>query len=233
MFKDENAIVYYISFDPFSLIDQKFKVCCGFEKGVEESNDARRLKSMSINDAISDSKISMEDLYNPASAPDKNIVELLSFLEQIETIVVDPSMSEVKLNHKVVHFLIDEFNQEILTRSYSTKLLESLKKNFEASTVVLALQSVSKDRRILSSDDQRSRFLTETLNIESSGMEIFELKTAVRMSSQLHELQQNLEHEVENCCFEAPITFKGNFIFWVDQININQRKYMFLLIFSV
>ena len=198
MFKDENAIVYYISFDPFSLIDQKFKVCCGFEKGVEESNDAKRLKSMSIYDAIHGSGISMKALYNPSSAPTANIVAVLRFLQ-----------NQHKYEHRVVHFLIDEFNQEILTKSYSTKLGESLKKSFEASTVVIALQSVSKDRKILSSDDQ-NKFQTEPMDIESSGMNIFELKTSVRMSSQLYELQRNLEHEVEKCPFKAPLTFKGN-----------------------
>ena len=197
MFKDENAIVFYISFDPFSLIDKKFQVCC--EQGSKENNSVRRLKSMSIYDAISGSGISMKDLYNLTSAPTANIVAVLRFLQKQH---ID----------QIVHFLIDEFNQEILTKSYSTKLFECLKEYFKASSVVISLQSVSKDRKILSSNDKK-QFQTETLDIESSGMKIFELEKAVRMSSQLHKLQKNLEHEVERCPYTAPLTFKGKSFF--------------------
>ena len=201
---DEGAIVYYISFDPFSLIDQKFKVCCGFKQGAEESN-AERLKSMSISDAISRTEILLEHLYNPSSAPTVNIVEILHILQK-------------QHDNQIVHFLIDEFNQEILTKPYSTKLGEILKESFEASTVVIALQSVSKDRKIRSSDNQ-NKFQTEAMDVESSGMKIFELKTSVRMSSQLHKLQKNLECEIERCPFKAPLTFKGkSFIFDLSKI---------------
>ena len=190
--------MFYVSFDPFSLIDRKFKVSCGFEQETGESNGAERLISMSIYDAISGSGISMKSLYNPSSAPTENIVAVLRFLQ-----------SKHEYEDKIVNFLIDEFNQEILTKSYSTKLCEGLKTSFEASTVVIALQSVSKDRKILSSDNQ-NKFQTEPMDIESSGINIFELKTSVRMSSQLHKLQTNLEHEIEKSPFKAPLTFKGN-----------------------
>ena len=139
----------------------------------------------------------MKALYNPSSAPIANIVTVLRFLQ-----------SKYEYD-KIVHFLIDEFNQEMLTKSYSTKLGESLKNSFEASTVVIALQSVKKDRKILSYDVQ-NEFHTEVMDIESSGMKILQLRTSVRMSSQLHKLQKNLEHEVESCPFKAALTFKGN-----------------------
>ena len=197
--------MYYISFDPFSLIDRKFKVCCGFEHSEEEeeeeNNDSKRLKSMSINDAIFGSEIFMKDLYNALSAPTTNIVTLLHFLKK-------------QHEDQIVHFLIDEFNRDLLTKSYSTKLGESLKRSFEESTVVIALQSVNKERVVRSSDDQNI-FKTEAMDIGSSGMKIFELKTAVRMSSQLHELQRNLEHETESCPFKVPLYFKGNLIFLI------------------
>ena len=168
-------------------------MCCGLEQGAEE-----RLKSMSIYDAISGSEISMKALYNPPLAPTANIVAVLRFLQR-----------KHQYGDKIVHFLIDEFNQEMLTKSYSTKLGESLKNSFEASTVVIALQSVKKDRKILSSYAQ-NEFHTEVMDIESSGMKIFKLRTSVRMSSQLHKLQKNLEHEVESCPFKAAFTLKGN-----------------------
>ena len=195
--------MYYISFDPFSLIDRKFKVCCGFEHSEEEeeeeNNDSKRLKSMSINDAISGSGISMKGLYNASSAPTTNIVVVLRFLKK-------------QHEDQIVHFLIDEFNPDLLTKSYSTKLGESLKKSFEESTVVIALQSVNKERVVRSvvrSSDDQNIFKTEAMDIESSGMKIFELKTAVRMSSQLHKLQKNLEREIESAPFKGPLSFKG------------------------
>ena len=151
---------------------------------------------MSINDAISGSGISMKDLYNASSAPTTNIVVVLRFLKK-------------QHEDQIVHFLIDEFNPDLLTKSYSTKLGESLKKSFEESTVVIALQSVNKERVVRSSDDQNI-FKTEAMDIdESSGMKIFELKTAVRMSSQLHKLQKNLEREIESAPFKMPLSFKG------------------------
>lgn len=183
----------YIVFDPFSLIDQKFIVCCG----LEQKEVSKRLISMSIYDAITGSDITLEDLYHPTKTPAKNIVDVFTFLQQKHG---DET--------KTVHFLIDEFNQEILTTKYSTQLHVTLHESFKESTVVIALQSVNKDRTICSADKQ-IKFQTDSMDVASSGMKPFELTTCVRMSSQLHRLQRNLEAEIETEHFVAPLTFKG------------------------
>ena len=191
IFKDENAIVLYIAFDPFSLINKKFAVC-----GLKQQDDSRLL-SMSIHDALTGSGISLEELYHPTLPPTKNIGDVLRFLQ-------------VKHGNetKVVHFLIDEFNQEILTTMYLTQIHEALKSFFKKSTIVIALQSVRKDRTIHSSDKE-NKSQTKVIDLKSSGMKIFELTKCMRMSHQLHQLQRNLEVEIEKNHFVAPLTFKG------------------------
>ena len=195
IFKDTNDIVIYIAFDPFSLLDRKF-VCCG----VEQQDASERLISMSIYEATTGSGIILEEIYQPLKTPTKNIVDLLHFLQK--------SYQSKHGDERKIHFLIDEFNQEILTTTYSTKLKETLPKFFMESTIVIALQSVSKDRTIRSVNEQDG-FQTEVMDVESSGMALFELKTCIRMSSQLHQLQKDLENEIEKNDFIAPLTFKS------------------------
>ena len=106
LFKDNDCIVFYISFDPFSLIDQKFDVSFG----EKSNNGAQRLKSMSIYNAISGSNISLESLYGGATSPPlSNIGDVFLFLK----------------NHyqgQLVHFLVDELHQEVFTKSYASTL---------------------------------------------------------------------------------------------------------------
>ena len=45
--------------------------------------------------------------------------------------------------------MIDEFPGDFLTTKYAKDLRESLKKNFKNTTVVLALQSVEKSRKVI------------------------------------------------------------------------------------
>ena len=45
--------------------------------------------------------------------------------------------------------------------------------------------------------------------VHSTGMKIFKLDTAVRMTRQLFNLQKNLESEVKSSPFKAAIAFKG------------------------
>ena len=109
-----------------------------------------------------------------------------------------------------VHFLFDEVPQEIFTSSYSTELAQGLEKYFEHSTVVIALQSVKKVREIKSVDEP-NKPQPQQMDIEpltNSGVEIFKLKTCVRMSSQLHELQKNLEAKAEQTPFQSNLTYK-------------------------
>ena len=189
----------YIAFDPFSLLDRKFVVCCG----LDQQNASERLVSMSINDAVTGSNIHVKDLYHPTLPPTKNIADVLLFLQR---------KHEHEDKDKNIHFLIDEFNQELLTTKYSTQLNKTLQQSFKESTVVIALQSVGKSRTIQTADKQ-NKFQTEVMDVTTSGMKTFQLGTCARMSYQLHQLQRNLETEIENNDFEAPLTFKGKTLF--------------------
>ena len=213
--------MYYISFDPFSLVNEKFKIFCG--KNGEEN--LKRFVSISIGD---EKRIKAEDLYNSSSRPSKNIIEFLKILGEKHGMKFpsydsddsnDSDDSDDSDSHKnsqksnfPVHFLLDEVPQEIFGSNYSEELGKGLKNYFEHSTVVIALQSVRKVREIQSSDKpQKPGKKLDQMDMEpltKHEVKLFELKTCVRMSSQLHELQKNLEAEAEKAPFHANLTYK-------------------------
>ena len=165
----------------------------------ESKNVGDRFKSISI----SETGISTRSLYSPSSNPSDNIISALKVLKEKE------QASSSKGQHRV-HFLIDEFNSELLCNKYSMKLADGLKTNFKDSTVVIALQSVRKERSIRLSDDQIN-FQTEAMDMEPlkiAGVKVFKLEYSVRMSSQLYKMQKHLEAVAESSQFEAPLTFK-------------------------
>ena len=119
-------------------------------------------------------------------------------------------LHERQKNDPPVHFLLDEVPQEIFTSKYSAAFAEGLKNYFEHSTVVIALQSVRKVREIQSVNkpNELKPDQTDMEPLTNSGVIIFELKTCVRMSSQLYELQKNLEAEAEKTPFHANLAYK-------------------------
>ena len=176
------------------ILDQKFNISFGEDK----NNAAQRLKSMSISDAISESDISLESLYSFTSPPSSNIGDVFLFLQQ-------------EHKNQLVHFLVDEFNQEFLTNTYASSLHNILKNSFNNSSVVIALQSVSKQRTICSAADTKDVIQqSNETDFQSTGMKLFELNTAVRMTRQLFELQKNLESEIHSSPFKAALAYKGD-----------------------
>ena len=202
--------MYYISFDPFSFVNEKFKIFCGKNGG----ENLKRFESISIGEI----KINTKDLYNSS----KNIIEVLKILGEehgmeFPSYDLDDSDSGSRNNSQKsnfpVHFLLDEVPQEIFTSSYSEELAQGLKNYFKHSTVVIALQSVKKVREIQSVDEP-NKPQTKQMDIEplkKYGVQLFELKVCVRMSSQLHELQKNLEAEAEKTPFQANLSYKESY----------------------
>ena len=203
-FQKKNAIVFYIPFDPFSLLDQTFKLSCG---NIGKEN-LQRLKSISLDET----GISTKEIYNPSSVPTRNIISVLELLLKKE--------KNYQENDRAIHFLIDECPEELLTHSYSKELAEGLEKHFRNSTVVIALQSVKKVREIKSSDKEMEPPIhqIDIQPLKDSSVGIFNLDYAVRMSFQLHKLQKELEADSQNSQFKAPLTFhkekKGNLTFF-------------------
>ena len=182
---------------------------------------------MSINDAITGFDIDLKDLYHPTLPPTKNIADVLRFLQR--------SHQKKHGDEKNIHFLIDEFNQEILSTKYSSKLNETLMEFFMESTIVIALQSVSKNRRIVSVEKQNES-QTEVIDVTSSGMKPFEFKTCIRMTYQLHQLQKVLEEEIQNKDFIAPLTFKGTNCYFTFKLTksffFSNNEFIFRHIFE-
>ena len=171
-----------------------------------EEKEARdvgeRLKSISI----SETGIPAKAFYSPSSKPTENIISALKLLKEKEQASSN--------NQHPVHFLIDEFNSELLCKKYSMELAEGLETDFKDSTVVIALQSVRKERSIRSSNNQNN-FQTEAMDMEplkNAGVKDFILNSSVRMSSQLHKMQSHLEAEAEKSQFKAPLTFEDSTI---------------------
>ena len=192
LFKDNDCIVFYISFDPFSLVDQKFNVCFSEKSYIA----TQRLKSMSIYNAISGSDISLESIYGAAtSPPSSNIGDVFLFLKK-------------QHQGQLVHFLVDELNQEVFTKSYASTLYNILESSFNESTIVIALQSVCKNRTIKSVDNENV-YQSDPIDLENCELEIIQLKTSARMTQQLYKLQLNLQKEVEQNPFKATVTYKG------------------------
>ena len=160
-----------------------------------------KFKSISISETGTPAK----ELYSTSSKPTTNIISALERLkENVKASSKDP--------HAPVHFLIDEFNSELLCQQYSMELADGLETNFKDSTVVITLQSVRKYRSIQTSDKKKS-FQTEAMDTEpllNAGVKEFKLKSSMRMSSQLHEMQYHLEDEAVKSKFKAPLTFKDS-----------------------
>ena len=151
---------------------------------------------MSIYNAISGSNISLESLYGGATSPPlSNIGDVFLFLK----------------NHhqgQLVHFLVDELHQEVFTKSYASTLYNILESSFYDSTIVIALQSVCKNRTIQTVDNENV-LQSDPIDLENCKLEIIQLKISARMTQQLYKLQLNLQKEVEQNPFKATVTLRG------------------------
>ena len=167
---------------------------------------------MSIAEAVSNSRISLESLYGRVtSPPSTNIGNVLRHLQK---------------QHKprqLVHFLVDEFNQELLTSSYISSLNFYLEDYLKDSTVVIALQSVCKNRTIQSVDNTKIHQFSP-IDLEECELEIIQLKTCARMTEQLYKLQLNLQKEVELNPSKAILTYKGMYICNYDLCNLKESN---------
>ena len=87
--EDKNSLIYYISFDPYSLVDVKcqeaFDSLC-----LNDNNEQMksRIKAMSIGDVLADCEsVSIEDVYSLTRPPRTNLALVLEHLLQEEPLV--------------------------------------------------------------------------------------------------------------------------------------------------
>ena len=84
--EDDNSPIYYISFDPYSLVDVKCQeafdsLCMNENKEHLKS----RIKAISIGDVLADCEsVSIEDVYSLTRPPKKNLALVLEHLLQKE-----------------------------------------------------------------------------------------------------------------------------------------------------
>ena len=179
------------------------KVACGENKDI-----SKRFKAISISET-NEAGISVEDLYSFSGTPKENIIEVLRNLKKKNL----ADHSDTGSRYSSVNFLIDEINQEILTKTYASKLAEGLERDFESSTVVIALQSVNKEREIKSFENPDGKNIIQiesmdTSPLENSGVRVLWLEKSVRMSYEIYELQSDLEKESQANPFITALKFK-------------------------
>lgn len=97
--EESQSSIYYISFDPYSLVDVKFQE--SFDSLCIEENMEHlkpRIKAMSIGDALSDCQhVSIEDVYSLTQPPEKNLTVVLEHLLRKES-NLDNGVTEVQEN---------------------------------------------------------------------------------------------------------------------------------------
>eukprot|EP00111_Clytia_hemisphaerica_P010020 TCONS_00029300-protein len=186
--------LYYITFDPFSLVDLKFQE--GFNNLCDEEKlDKSKIKAFSIDDALEGSTIDISDVYNMMYPPRINLCRVLEYLYSDKT--------------KRVGFMIDEFPGDFLTNKYVENLKESLVKNFQDTTVILALQSVEKKRKVVKSgffsDDVKQ---VERCDYHRTGMKVFTLDKTMRMAVNIHQMIEIFQGEIEKDIVDVPLEYK-------------------------
>eukprot|EP00111_Clytia_hemisphaerica_P007850 TCONS_00022815-protein len=186
--------LYYITFDPFSLVDLKFQE--GFDNLCDkEKLDKSKIKAFSIGDALEGSTIDISDVYNMMYPPRINLCRVLEYLYSDKT--------------KRVGFMIDEFPNDFLTTKYAENLKESLVKNFQDTPVILALQSVEKRRQVVKSgffsDDVKQ---VERCDYHRTGMKVFILDKTMRMAVNIHQMIEIFQEEIEKEIVDVPLEYK-------------------------
>ncbi|XP_066929498.1 uncharacterized protein [Clytia hemisphaerica] len=186
--------LYYITFDPFSLVDLKFQE--GFDNLCDkEKLDKSKIKAFSIGDALEGSTIDISDVYNMMYPPRINLCRVLEYLYSDKT--------------KRVGFMIDEFPGDFLTTKYAENLKESLVKNFQDTTVILALQSVEKRRKVIKSgffsDNVKQ---VERCDYHQTGMKVFTLDKTMRMAVNIHQMIEIFQEEIEKEIVDVPLEYK-------------------------
>ncbi|XP_066935012.1 uncharacterized protein [Clytia hemisphaerica] len=186
--------LYYITFDPFSLVDLKFQE--GFNNLCDEEKlDKSKIKAFSIGDALEGSTIDISDVYDMMYPPRVNLCRVLEYLYSDKT--------------KHLGFMIDEFPGDFLTTKYAENLKESLEKNFQNTTVILALQSVEKKRKVIKSgffnDDVKE---VERCDYHQTGMKVLTLDKTMRMAVNIHQMIEIFQEEIEKEIVDVPLEYK-------------------------
>ena len=181
--KGEACTVYYICFDPYSLLEVEVEDY--FEKLKKSRASNVELLSPSIDEISKRAGFNVGDIYNPFGNPEKNLADLLDYL--------------TRDTHTLVHFLIDEFLTDFVTEDYCMRLGTCLRERLKNSTVVIAIQSMDKSREVYSSGKSK---MIQTCNLDKCGMTLIPPFTkSMRMCKNLYKLM-----ETAQTCVEASTT---------------------------
>jgi len=165
--KNDGSKIFYICFDPYSLLDihigNHFKT---------KFPDNERLKSISLSGFCSGAGYSVEDFYNRWGSPKKNVADIFKHLREN---IIGPC-----------HMLVDEFPEENISQTYCNQLKDCLQRYFEDSTVVIATQCMKSVNQVTNKGNLETN---EQFKLENAGMTPLTLVKAMRIPSNLFEIE--------------------------------------------
>ena len=180
---NDGSKIIYCCFDPYSLmeaeIDEFFKTL---------SKDGR-LQSLSLVEISSKIGYSVEQFYNCCGPPARNIADLFEYLENT--------------NGKC-HILVDEFHADNINEKYCNQLKRCLVQNFQDSTVVFAMTSVTTTKQVLDMDKLETY---EQCSLEEAGMHILPpLTKSVRIPANIFDLTEVAIAEIKDVESTIPLS---------------------------
>ena len=117
---------------------------------------------------------SVEDVCNQLGPPKVNIADLFEYLQQ---------------TYGNCHLLVDEFHTDNIDQHYCERLQQSLKENFQNSTLVIATQTITTTKHLIDKDQNLQEY--EICGLENAGLKILEpLVKAMRVPSNIFDLTE-------------------------------------------
>jgi len=141
--KNDGSKVFYICFDPYSLLEAEMT------KYFNSIANDERLRSLSISEVSSHTGYSVEKFCKQFGSPEKNIADLFEYLKE---------------TYGKCHLLVDEFPTHSITKQYCNRLKQSLQNNFQDSTLVIATQRISTTKHLI--DNEKKLHEYETCSLE-------------------------------------------------------------------
>ena len=196
--QDDIGVICYLPFAPYSLIDQKFEesfqLLC---KEEEIEHLSFKLKSISLQECLTEIDLALSDVYDLTSSPKKNVALIMEHLKE-----------KYCIDSKSMAILIDEFPREFINKDYARDLTDSLEKHFKEITVAISFQSVGKVREFESNGK-----ITNSLeySIDISGMTEFKLGKTMRMALNNYQLNKILQEEIAQSKHITPLRYAPRF----------------------
>ena len=167
----------------------------------------------------------------------KNKTELIEDLHLKEMAFAPLSMILFRLWEKhekdncLLHFIIDEYDGEMLTEGEALLLRALFDHKLKHSTIVIMAQSLEKKR---SDHDGNATVAHKNYQYAGTGLKVFELEKCMRTTVQIHDFISTVQDEVENTSneYNLPYIYRCFEIEWTlgalvesDEIDVVEKSH--------